>query len=56
MVSLLDVERKSELGGNIHAKGMMIMQAYLIAELKLEQLFLFSTSVVFGTVLRRSGW
>ncbi|MGP1931226.1 MAG: hypothetical protein ACTS74_03260 [Arsenophonus sp. ET-YP4-MAG3] len=24
-----DVERKTELGGNIHAKGMMIMQAYL---------------------------
>lgn len=43
----VDVERKSELGGNIHAKGMMIMQAYLIAELKLEQPFPFSTSVVF---------
>lgn len=43
----VDVERKSELGGNIHAKGMMIMQAYLIAELKLDQPFPFSTSVVF---------
>lgn len=28
-----DVERKAELGGNLHAKGMMIMQAFLIAEL-----------------------
>ncbi|WP_413493759.1 AAA family ATPase [Morganella psychrotolerans] len=43
----VDVERKSELGGNIHAKGMMIMQAYLVAELKLDQPFPFSTSVVF---------
>ncbi len=23
-----DIERKAELGGNIHAKGMMIMQAF----------------------------
>ncbi len=42
-----DVERKAELGGNIHAKGMMIMQAYLIAELELEQQLPFSASVVF---------
>ena len=27
-----DVERKAELGGNIHAKGMMLMQAFLMAE------------------------
>ncbi|MBD1227355.1 AAA family ATPase [Xenorhabdus griffiniae] len=42
-----DVERKVELGGNIHAKGMMIMQAYLISELKLEQPQPFSASIVF---------
>ncbi|WP_086111348.1 AAA family ATPase [Xenorhabdus beddingii] len=44
---LIDVERKVELGGNIHAKGMMIMQAYLIAELKLDQPQPFSASIVF---------
>ncbi|HEQ1858638.1 TPA: Lon protease family protein [Providencia alcalifaciens] len=42
-----DVERKAELGGNIHAKGMMIMQAYLNYELKLEQPQPFSASIVF---------
>ena len=42
-----DVERKAELGGNIHAKGMMIMQAYLIAELELDQQLPFSASLVF---------
>ncbi|MBP2170651.1 Lon-like ATP-dependent protease [Erwinia toletana] len=42
-----DVERKAELGGNIHAKGMMIMQAYLIAELQLDQQLPFSASLVF---------
>lgn len=43
----VDVERKAELGGNIHAKGMMIMQAFLISELQLEQPQPFSASVVF---------
>ncbi|MCG3470414.1 Lon protease family protein [Xenorhabdus bovienii] len=43
----IDVERKVELGGNIHAKGMMIMQAYLISELKLDQPQPFSASIVF---------
>ncbi|QKJ86642.1 Lon protease family protein [Paramixta manurensis] len=42
-----DVERKAELGGNIHAKGMMIMQAFLIAELQLDQQLPFSASLVF---------
>ncbi len=42
-----DVERKAELGGNLHAKGMMIMQAFLIAELHLEQQLPFSASLVF---------
>ncbi|MGS0626298.1 MULTISPECIES: AAA family ATPase [Photorhabdus] len=43
----IDVERKVELGGNIHAKGMMIMQAFLISELKLDQPQPFSASIVF---------
>ncbi|OON40826.1 Lon protease [Izhakiella australiensis] len=42
-----DVERKAELGGNIHAKGMMIMQAWLVSELELEQQLPFSASMVF---------
>ncbi|VAY02295.1 Lon protease [Arsenophonus endosymbiont of Aleurodicus dispersus] len=42
-----DVERKVELGGNIHAKGMMIMNAYLNYELNLEQPQPFSASIVF---------
>jgi len=43
----MDIERKAELGGNIHAKGMMIMQAFLIAELELDQQLPFSASMVF---------
>ncbi len=42
-----DVERKAELGGNIHAKGMMIMQAFLMSELQLEQHIPFSASITF---------
>ncbi|WP_409307184.1 AAA family ATPase [Pectobacterium sp. B1J-3] len=42
-----DVERKAELGGNLHAKGMMIMQAFLISELELDQPLPFSASMVF---------
>ena len=42
-----DVERKAELGGNIHAKGMMLMQAFLMAELDLEQQLPFSASLTF---------
>ncbi|SEK75498.1 Lon-like ATP-dependent protease [Kosakonia sacchari] len=42
-----DIERKAELGGNIHAKGMMIMQAFLMAELELEQQLPFSASLTF---------
>ncbi|HGT4863285.1 TPA: AAA family ATPase [Escherichia coli] len=40
-------ERKAELGGNIHAKGMMIMQAFLMSELQLEQQIPFSASLTF---------
>lgn len=42
-----DIERKAELGGNIHAKGMMIMQAFLMAELGLDQQIPFSASLTF---------
>ncbi len=42
-----DVERKAELGGNLHAKGMMIMQAFLISELELDYPLPFSASIVF---------
>lgn len=43
----IDAERKAELGGNIHAKGMMIMQAFLMSELELEQQLPFSASLTF---------
>ncbi|WP_054179108.1 AAA family ATPase [Trabulsiella odontotermitis] len=42
-----DIERKAELGGNIHAKGMLIMQSFLMAELGLEQQIPFSASITF---------
>ncbi|WP_241592297.1 AAA family ATPase [Rosenbergiella epipactidis] len=42
-----DVERKAELSGNIHAKGMMIIEAWLMAELELEQQLPFTASMVF---------
>lgn len=42
-----DVERKSELGGNIHAKGMMIMQSFLMGSLKIDHQLPFSASIVF---------
>ena len=44
---VMDIERKAELGGNLHAKGMMIIQAYLISELELDQQLPFSASMVF---------
>ena len=43
----IDIERKAELGGNIHAKGMMIMQAYLMSQLQLEQQIPFTASLTF---------
>ncbi|WP_299018719.1 Lon protease family protein [uncultured Photobacterium sp.] len=42
-----DVERKAELAGNIHAKGMMIMQAFVSSALDLDQPLPFSSSIVF---------
>ncbi|MCG9682354.1 Lon protease family protein [Vibrio sp. Isolate23] len=42
-----DVERKAELGGNLHAKGMMIMQAFVSSALQLDEPLPYSASVVF---------
>ncbi len=42
-----DVERKAELSGNLHTKGMMIVEAWLMTELELEQQLPFSASMVF---------
>ncbi|OLQ88416.1 ATP-dependent protease [Vibrio panuliri] len=42
-----DVERKAELGGNLHAKGMMIMQAFVASALNLDEPLPYSASVVF---------
>ncbi|MEA1064684.1 Lon protease family protein [Erwinia sp. HR93] len=42
-----DIERKAELGGNLHAKGMMIMQAFLLAALDLDQQLPFTASLTF---------
>lgn len=42
-----DVERKAELGGNLHAKGMMIMQAFVSSALNLDEPLPYSASVVF---------
>ncbi|MDR0805778.1 MAG: Lon protease family protein [Enterobacteriaceae bacterium] len=44
---IMDVERKAELGGNLHAKGIMIMQAFIASELASDQQFPFSSSIVF---------
>lgn len=44
---VMDVERKAELGGNLHAKGMLIIQAYLMFALALDQQLPFSASMVF---------
>lgn len=42
-----DVERKVELGGNLHAKGMMIMQALVSTALDLDEPLPYSASIVF---------
>ncbi|MEZ9268124.1 AAA family ATPase [Vibrio splendidus] len=44
---ITDVERKAELGGNLHAKGMMIMQAFVSSALNLEDPLPYAASVVF---------
>ncbi|MGF1720904.1 Lon protease family protein [Vibrio kyushuensis] len=42
-----DVERKVDLAGNLHAKGMMIMQAFVSSALKLDEPLPYSASLVF---------
>lgn len=42
-----DVERKADLAGNIHAKGMMIMQAFISTALDLDHPLPFAASIVF---------
>lgn len=42
-----DVERKVDLGGNIHAKGMMIMQAFISSALNLDEPLPYSASIAF---------
>ncbi len=42
-----DVERKAELGGNLHAKGMMIMQAFVSTALNLDEPLPYAASIVF---------
>lgn len=44
---IADVERKAELGGNLHAKGMMIMQAFVSSALNLDEPLPYAASVVF---------
>ncbi|OOE94974.1 AAA family ATPase [Salinivibrio sp. IB643] len=44
---IADVERKAELAGNIHAKGMMIMQAFVSVALNLDDPLPYSASIVF---------
>ncbi|QDJ12790.1 peptidase [Mergibacter septicus] len=44
---LLDIERKNELAGNLHAKGMMIAEACLANLLELQSQLPFSASLVF---------
>jgi Lon-like ATP-dependent protease len=42
-----DVERKVELGGSLHAKGMMIMQAFVSSALDLNEPLPYTASIVF---------
>ncbi|VFP82014.1 Putative Lon protease homolog [Candidatus Erwinia haradaeae] len=44
---LTDVERQVELAGNLHAKGIMILESWLMTELKLDHTMPFSSSLVF---------
>ncbi|OEF05165.1 S16 family serine protease [Vibrio genomosp. F10] len=42
-----DVERKVDLAGNLHAKGMMIMQAFVSSALNFDEPLPYSASLVF---------
>ncbi|MDF7667767.1 Lon protease family protein [Orbaceae bacterium ESL0727] len=44
---LIDIERKTELAGSIHSKGMMIMQAFIMSEFAITHQLPFSASLVF---------
>ncbi|WP_141674399.1 AAA family ATPase [Gilliamella sp. wkB108] len=44
---LIDIERKTDLAGNIHSKGMMIMQAFIMSEFAINHQLPFTTSLVF---------
>jgi Lon-like ATP-dependent protease len=44
---LIDIERKTDLAGSIHSKGMMIMQAFIMSEFAINHQLPFSTSLVF---------
>lgn len=44
---VIDVERKTELGGNLHSKGMMIIQSLLDKEFAQQQQLPFDFSLVF---------
>ncbi|WP_370528809.1 AAA family ATPase [Gilliamella sp. B14384G15] len=43
----IDIERKTDLAGSIHSKGMMIMQAFIMSEFAINHQLPFSTSLVF---------
>ncbi|WP_392560469.1 AAA family ATPase [Orbus mooreae] len=43
----VDIERKNELAGNIHSKGMMIMQSFITSEFAITHQLPFSASLVF---------
>ncbi|WP_157991299.1 AAA family ATPase [Candidatus Erwinia haradaeae] len=44
---LTDVDRQVELAGSLHAKGVMILESWLMAELKLDCTMPFTASLVF---------
>ncbi|MDF7671386.1 Lon protease family protein [Orbaceae bacterium ESL0721] len=44
---LIDIERKTELAGNIHSKGMMIMQAFIMSQFAITHQLPFTASLVF---------
>ncbi|WP_081299234.1 AAA family ATPase [Gilliamella sp. wkB18] len=44
---LIDIERKTDLAGNIHTKGMMIIQAFIMSEFAINHQLPFSISLVF---------
>ncbi|OTP89132.1 hypothetical protein B6D12_05820 [Gilliamella apicola] len=43
----IDIERKTDLAGSIHSKGMMIMQTFIMSEFAINHQIPFSISLVF---------